>query len=119
MPDKTYSRTVYTTESGRICPGCGQPVSACRCKQQSSHPAGDGVVRIFLDKKGRRGGVVSLITGLPGSEDELKALASELKRRCATGGTLKDGATEIQGDHRDAILALLQSKGIRAKKAGG
>ena len=119
MPDKKTSRTVYSTETGRICPDCGQPIAACRCKQQSMRAAGDGVVRVSLDKKGRRGSVVSLITGLPGSDADLKTLAGELKRRCGTGGTLKDGVIEIQGDHRDTLIIVLQSKGIRAKKAGG
>ena len=117
MPDN--ARTVYSTQTGRICPNCGQPVAACRCKRQPARSIGDGVVRIFLDKKGRAGKVVSLITGLPGSDEDLKILAAELKRRCGTGGTLKDGVIEIQGDHRDALIAALQSKGIRAKKAGG
>ncbi len=119
MPDKNYSRTVYTTETGRVCPECGQPIAACRCKQSSSRPAGDGVIRVSLDKKGRAGKAVTLITGLPGSDEDLKALAAELKRRCGTGGTLKDGVIEIQGDHRDALIAALQSKGFRPKKSGG
>lgn len=115
----TNSRTVYSTETGRICPDCGQPIAACRCKQKQARPAGDGVVRVSLDKKGRRGSVVTLITGLPGPDESLKILAAELKRRCGSGGTLKDGIIEIQGDHRDALIAALQSKGFRPKKAGG
>lgn len=119
MPDKNYSRTVYTTETGRVCPNCGQPVDDCCCKKQSARPLGDGVVRVMLDRKGRKGGSVSVISGLPGSDDDLRALASDLKRRFGTGGTLKDGVIEIQGDHRDAIIEALKAKGIRAKKAGG
>jgi translation initiation factor 1 len=113
------ARTVYTTETGRICPDCGQPIAACRCEQRRTRPIGDGIVRIFLDRKGRGGKTVSLVTSLPGSDEELKALSTELKRLCGTGGTLKDGVIVIQGDHRDALIAALQSKGIHAKKAGG
>ncbi len=125
MPSRDYSRTVYSTETGRVCPACGQPIATCRCKQQGSRPKGagavkgDGIVRISLDRKGRKGGVVSLITGLPGSDEELKALAAELKRRCGAGGTVKDGAIEIQGDHRDALVEALKAKGFVVKKAGG
>ncbi len=120
MPDRNYSRTVYTTESGRVCPDCGQPMVECRCKKQAARPKGDGVVRVSLDRKGRKGGVVSLITGLPGTDEELKALAAELKRRCGTGGTVKDGAIEIQGDHRDTLVELLKARGLKnVKKAGG
>ncbi len=123
MPSRSNSRTVYTTESGRICPDCGQPIAACRCHKRSGvgsdRPKGDGIVRISLDRKGRKGGVVSLITGLPGSDEALKAMASELKRRCATGGTVKNGAIEIQGDHRDVLVEALRAKGFMVKKAGG
>ena len=115
----TNSRTVYSTETGRICPDCGQPIAACRCKKPHTRSNGDGIVRVSLDKKGRHGSVVTLITGLPGSDEALKTLTAELKRRCGAGGTLKDGVIEIQGDHRDALIAALQSKGFRPKKAGG
>ncbi len=122
MPDKSYSRTVYTTETGRICPDCGQPIEGgshhCSGKR-AARPKGDGVVRLSLDRKGRRGGAVTLITGLPGTDEDLKALASELKRRCSTGGTVKDGVIEIQGDQRDTLVEALKSKGFIVKKAGG
>lgn len=128
MPRDDYSRTVYSTESGgRICPDCGRPVDDCRCKKKSGRasagPAAampkDGVVRVALEKKGRGGKTVSVITGLTGSEDSLKELAAELKRRCGTGGTLKDKVIEIQGDHRDTLVELLKSKGFTAKRVGG
>lgn len=61
------------------------------------------MVRVGLEKKGRGGKTVSVITGLSGSEDALRDLTSELKRRCGSGGTLKDGVIEIQGDHRDTL----------------
>ncbi len=119
MPDRNYSRTVYSTESGRICPNCGRPVAECQCKKKTTHLQGDGIVRVLLDKKGRGGKTVTLVTGLAGSEDELKTLAAELKHRCGTGGTVKDGVVEIQGDHRNTLLELLKARGLNAKKAGG
>lgn len=60
-----------------------------------------------------------MVSGLPGSDDVLKQLAAELKHRCGTGGTLKDGVIEIQGDHRDTLLELLRAKGFTVKRSGG
>jgi translation initiation factor 1 len=114
-----YARTVYSTETGRVCPQCGRPVAACTCKKKAAQPTGDGVIRILLEKKGRGGKTVSVITGLSGSEDDLRALAADLKRRCGTGGTIKDGVIEIQGDHRDTLVEALKARGVNAKRAGG
>lgn len=124
MPDRNEARTVYTTESGRICPDCGRPIDACRCKKKQASPAArtgpnDGIVRVSIEKKGRGGKTVSVITGLRGTDDALKTLAAELKRRCGTGGTLKAGVIEIQGDHRETILETLRARGIAAKRGGG
>lgn len=75
----------------------------------------DGVVRVFWER--RRGGVVSLVTGVePGEAD---AIAKELKRLCGSGGTVKNGVVEIQGDHRERIVAYFEARGRRVKKAGG
>jgi translation initiation factor 1 len=116
----SYARTVYTTESGRICPQCGQPESNCRCKKKATaRPLSDGIVRLQLEKKGRGGKTVTVITGLPGSEEDLRTLAGELKRRCGTGGTLKDGIIEIQGDHRDSLIETLKARGFTVKRVGG
>lgn len=112
---------VYSTEQGRLCPDCEQPVAACVCalrnKQQIA--AGDGIVRIARETKGRKGKGVTLISGLPLNEDALKQLAKELKQRCSTGGALKAGVIEIQGDQRQLIKELLQSKGYHVKLSGG
>jgi translation initiation factor 1 len=110
--------TVYTSQSGRICPNCGKPVDDCICKKPA-RPPGDGVVRILRDSKGRKGKTVTLITGLPLTIDALHILLSELKRRCGTGGALKDGVLEIQGDHRETLLAELKKRSFNAKIAGG
>ncbi|MSO95175.1 MAG: stress response translation initiation inhibitor YciH [Thermoleophilia bacterium] len=76
----------------------------------------DGVVRVFREKGGRGGKTVTVVRGLGG---DLSAVASDLKRHCATGGAVKAGAIEIQGDHREKIVARLLSAGYRAKPAGG
>lgn len=111
---------VYSTETGRLCPDCEQPIDACTCKQaDDSIPEGDGIVRVSRETKGRKGKGVTLITGLPVTPSELKALAKELKTRCGTGGAIKDHVIEIQGDQRDLLIGLLTDKGFKVKKAGG
>jgi len=109
---------VYSTEQGKMCPECRNPVDQCTCGKPS-RPAGDGVVRVSRETKGRKGKGVTLITGIPLDEKELKAFAKVLKAKCGTGGTIKDGVVEIQGDHRDLLVPLLQQKGWTVKKAGG
>ena len=116
MPDE--HPTVYSSEHGRICPHCGRPVANCVCKKVSS-PVGDGVIRVLRESKGRKGKTVTLVSGLPLDGDQLRALLSELKRRCGSGGAFKDGVLEIQGDHRDVIIEELKKRGFSAKKAGG
>lgn len=113
------SRLVYSSDQGRICPDCGKPVGGCVCRKQTARPTGDGAVRVRRETKGRGGKTVTVITGLPGSDDALKVLAGELKKRCGTGGTLKDGVIEIQGDHADLLVTELQKRGYAAKRAGG
>jgi translation initiation factor 1 len=71
------------------------------------------------ETKGRKGAGVTVVSGVPLASEALKALASELKARCGSGGTLKDGVIEIQGDHRDALLAELAKRGWTVKRAGG
>jgi translation initiation factor 1 len=109
---------VYSSESGRICPDCRKPVATCVCKQKT-RAEGDGNVRVRRETKGRGGKTVTTVTGVPGDDAVLEALAKKLKARCGTGGTVKDGIIEIQGDHRDAIVAELVKAGLKAKIAGG
>jgi translation initiation factor 1 len=112
--------TVYTTSSGRVCEKCGKPVSGCVCKSSAkSIPDGDGVIRIFRDSKGRNGKSVTLVTGIPLAGEELRNLAASLKKLCGTGGTIKDGQVEIQGNHRETIFDFLKTKGYKVKIAGG
>ncbi len=113
------TRLVYSDEMGPACSKCGRALSKCQCERQKPRPAGDGIVRIERQTKGRKGKGVTLITGVPLSGDELKALAKTLKQKCGTGGTVKNGVIEIQGDQRDLLLPLLQEKGWKVKKAGG
>ena len=79
----------------------------------------DGTVRIFRDRGQRGGKIVTVVRGMPGPETALETLAAELKRLCGAGGTVKDGAVEIQGDHRERIAAKLGTLGYRVKLAGG
>ena len=113
------SRLVYSSRDGRICPHCGLPVEKCVCRKNPRAPAGDGIVRVRRETKGRHGKTATTISGVPLPESELRALAAELKRRCGTGGSAKDGVIEIQGDHRDVLVAELVARGYTVKLAGG
>lgn len=114
------SRPVWSSDQGKRCPVCGWPARDCRCsKNRKQAVVGDGRVRVARETKGRKGKGVTLVKGLPLGEADLKALAKELKRTCGTGGTVKDGVIEIQGDHRDALVADLQKRGYDAKRSGG
>lgn len=114
------SRLVYSTELGSICPGCRQPVAACICKQRVVPPAG-GIVKVSRETKGRKGKGVTLVSGLPLDDAALADLARQLKVACGSGGAVKDGVVEIQGDHLDKVLAWLtaQPQGWQVKRAGG
>lgn len=103
------SRLVYSTDQGRIKPE----------KDNQTRSAGDGIVRIHRETKGRKGKGVTLVKGFDLEDKALKDMGKALKQVCGTGGTIKDGVIEIQGDHRDKILAYLLDKGITAKIAGG
>ncbi|MCP3926479.1 MAG: translation initiation factor Sui1 [Desulfobacterales bacterium] len=114
------SELVYSTEFGDICPKCGKQNKKCKCqKKKASAPKGDGKVRVERSTKGRKGKGVSLITGLPLEDRELKDLAKKLKQKCGTGGAVKDGVIEIQGDHREFLVEELIKLGFKAKKSGG
>lgn len=118
MSKKSSGGLVYSTEFGRACPECRQPQDQCVC-QQPERPQGDGIVRVSRDSKGRGGKVVTLVTGVPLPDAELKTLAKALKQRCGVGGALKDGVIEIQGDQRELLVAELSKRGFTVKKAGG
>lgn len=113
------SRLVYSSDSGRVCPDCSLSVDRCICRKKSSQPAGDGIVRIRRESKGRGGKTVTVINGIPVDEAGLKEIATLLKKRCGTGGSVKDGVIEIQGDQRELLLAELAARGYKVKAAGG
>ena len=123
-------RVVYSSEQGRICPACGKTETRCQCRGKGARArikakddaaalqASDGIVRVGRSTKGRRGKVVSTVSGVPVAPEELATLAGNLKRRCGTGGALKDGIIEIQGDHRDTLVEELEKRGFKVKRAG-
>jgi len=88
-------------------------------QNEATPPKGDGVVRVSRQTKGRKGKGVTLINGVPLAGDELKNLAKQLKQKCGSGGTVKNGVIEIQGDHRDTVVAELSKQEWTVKKAGG
>jgi translation initiation factor 1 len=102
-----------------MCPDCGMTADQCVCRKNPRVPRGDGVVRVRREVKGRRGKTVTTVSGVPLPDSELRNLAAELKRRCGTGGSFKDGVIEIQGDHRDALVGELEERGFTVKRAGG
>jgi len=110
---------VYSTERGLVCPKCRLPTSKCRCGKEEPAPPGDGIARVRRETKGRGGKTVTTVSGVPLGGEALRYLASDLKRRCGTGGTAKDGVIEIQGDHRETIVAELTRRGFTVKLAGG
>jgi len=119
MPTRRGDGLVYSSASGQTCPDCEKPIARCACRKNPRAERGDGIVRIRREVKGRRGKTVTTISGVPLPEDELLALAGDLKRSCGTGGSAKQGVIEIQGDHRDALAESLRARGYTVKLAGG
>lgn len=115
------SKLVYSTEFGKICSSCGKQSAECTCKKKKQYiiPKSDGKIRVEKSTRGRKGKGVSLISGLPLKGSSLKELAKKLKQKCGTGGTVKNGIIEIQGDHRDFLVEHLNTLGYKAVKAGG
>jgi translation initiation factor 1 len=113
------SRIVYSTGLGSLCPNCRRPVRECVCPKGVPGAAKIGSVRVGRETQGRAGKGVTTIVGLPLTAADIEALATKLKKRCGSGGTVRDGIIEIQGDHRDSIVAELIKLGWPAKKSGG
>lgn len=111
-------RIVYSTDRSLVCPVCRGPVGRCSCAAEIP-PKGDGVVRVRREVNGRGGKTVTVVTGILLGKSALAELAGELKKRCGSGGTAKDGIIEIQGDHRDTMFEALRAKGYTVKLAGG
>jgi translation initiation factor 1 len=115
---KNDSQLVYSTDSGRTCPACRQPLAGCICKQLAA-PVGSGLVRVSREKQGRGGKTVTVVRGLALEPAALAALGKQLRAAMGAGGTAKDGVLEVQGDHVERVLAWLQAQGHAAKRAGG
>ena len=109
---------VYSTESGRMCPDCRQPVAQCLCKL-AAPPTGDGTVRVSRETKGRGGKSVTLVKGVLLDAVALADLGKQLKAACGTGGTVKDGVIEVQGDHIERVMQILKTQGYTVKRVGG
>ena len=119
MKSKQNKGIVYSTERGRTCPKCENAIKKCICGKEYLRPPHDSIVRIGRETKGRKGSGVCIITGVPLDEKDLKKLAKQLKQKCGTGGTVKLGTIEIQGDHRDILQQELLSLGYTVKLSGG
>ena len=101
-----------------MCPGCNKPKQQCICKQKQTILK-DGIVRLMRETKGRKGKGVTLINGVSLDPTGLKKLAKSLKQKCGSGGSVKNGVIEIQGDHRDTLEKELTGLGYKVKRAGG
>jgi predicted translation initiation factor SUI1 len=114
-------REVATHEAGapEVCPRCRRLAGTCTCKAKKEIAKSAAVVRLGRETKGRRGKGVTTVSNLPLDQGGLLELAARLKQRCGTGGTVRDGRIEIQGDQRDRLAAELEGMGYRVKRTGG
>jgi len=119
MRNDKNSRLVYSTGPGKICPACRRPVAQCTCRKTQKPVKGDGNVRVGRETKGRKGKGVTVVTGVPLNQEGLQSLAKQLKQKCGSGGTVKNGVIEVQGDRRDLLVEELQKMGYRVKRSGG
>lgn len=112
-------RIVYSTGIGSLCPNCRRAVRECVCPKGTPGAAVRGAIRVGREVKGRAGKGVTTVSGLPLAPADIDALATRLKKRCGSGGTVRDGIIEIQGEHRDTVVAELAKLGWPAKRSGG
>jgi translation initiation factor 1 len=116
MTDRDKGRIVYSTDVGRVCPGCGWPAGDCRCSTSADEAVPARIVaKLRMEKKGRGGKTVTVVDGLPRNGAFLKGLCQELKRACGTGGAVASGTVELQGDLRERVRAFLLGKGYLVK----
>jgi translation initiation factor 1 len=111
---------VYSTGIGERCRNCQRPAAECVCRKGTpGKTTSDGIVRVSRETQGRKGKGVSIISGTGLGADDLATLATELKKKCGSGGAVVDGKIEIQGDHRDRLVEELTKRGFKAKRVGG
>jgi translation initiation factor 1 len=118
-PTAARTRLGHSSARGTHCPGCQRPLAACVCAAAAGRVSRPSVVRVARETAGRGGNGVTVITGLPLAGAQLETLAALLKRRCGAGGTVRDARIEIQGEHRDTLVAELSARGYTVKRAGG
>lgn len=103
-----------------MCPECRQALAECVCETVTKRlPPGDGVVRVTRETKGRGGKSVTIVKGLALDPLALASLGKQLRTACGSGGTVKDGVIEVQGDHCERVIEVLKKYGHSAKRAGG
>jgi translation initiation factor 1 len=118
MKQRASGGLVYSTDGWRMCPACRQPLAQCACAAAAA-PRGDGIVRVSREKQGRGGKTVTVVRGLDLDAEALAAYARKLRSACGSGGTAKEGVVEVQGDHAERLIALIQADGRTVKRAGG
>ena len=103
-----------------MCPTCRRAQAECLCRSKAAKAAaGDGIVRVSRETKGRGGKTMTVIRGLTLDAVALAALGKRLRSACGAGGTAKDGVLEVQGDHAERVIELLRAEGLTVKRAGG
>lgn len=117
MSSSDNSRLVYSTGQGKMCPGCSRPAASCVCDKlkRSAVPDTSGPARVRYETQGRKGKGMTVISGLPLSQEKLEALSKELKRRLGAGGTVKDFTIELQGDRREQTVRFLSANGYNVR----
>jgi translation initiation factor 1 len=120
MASRGQGGLVYSTDGGgTMCPTCRRAMAQCTCRQAPAPAAGDGVVRVQRETAGRGGKAVTVVRGLALDAAAMTAVAKQLKAVCGSGGTVKDGVIEVQGDHCDRVIDFLRKQGRTVKRAGG
>ena len=120
MKNSSKGGLVYSTDLGRMCSECRLALTECACKARAkAAPVGDGMVRVSRQTKGRGGKSVTVIKGLALDSLALAVLGKQLRTACGSGGTVKDGVIEVQGDHCELVMEALRKQGHHAKRLGG
>ena len=118
-PDKFGGGLVFSTDGGRMCPACRKPIERCFCSRKNPGLVSDGVIRVFRETKGRNGKNVTVIRGLVLNDAALKLLGKDIKTACGSGGTVKVGVIEVQGDHCDRVIEIIKPRFGNVKRVGG